>query len=563
MPQQIDVPGIGVVEFPDGMNDDQIAEAIRSNLPQGSSAPGISTATAAGRGAAQGLTLGLNDEMRGVIEAGGVAPNEPASLGGLVRGGFNLLTGSGQDAYRAAVDRTRNELEEARKQAPIATTVGEVGGALAGGLGLAGSGLSLGANAARAGGGLLRTAVGSAADGAILGAVQGAGSADEGSRLEGAAYGGGVGAGIGLAAPYVVAGASNAFRRAVTPLPTSADRLAAARALESEGVPLTAGQKSGNRVLKYAESELGGGKIADITTRQNEAFTDAAMRKAGASGLATPDNLASLQKRLGQEFEGISARNTLTPDRQFGQDVGTTLNRYGRLLEVQQKPIISNVVDDLIERLRVNNGAIPGTEYQAIRSDLSLAARSTTNPALSGAFKGIRNALDDAMERSVNKADAGKWKELRRQYGNFKTIQRASVGGGEDAGFGIISPARLRMAASSGNREGFSTGASDFTNLAKAGQAMMTPMPQSGTAPRSAMRHFASSLMGGGGAMVAGLPGLAAGMAAPMVVGRALLSKPVQSYLTNQAFSKSASPQMRAFASLLLTNAALGRRDHP
>ncbi len=33
MPQQIDVPGMGVVEFPDGMSDDQIASAIKKNMP--------------------------------------------------------------------------------------------------------------------------------------------------------------------------------------------------------------------------------------------------------------------------------------------------------------------------------------------------------------------------------------------------------------------------------------------------------------------------------------------------------------------------------------------------
>lgn len=32
MPQQIDVPGMGIVEFPDGMDDDQIASAIKSNM---------------------------------------------------------------------------------------------------------------------------------------------------------------------------------------------------------------------------------------------------------------------------------------------------------------------------------------------------------------------------------------------------------------------------------------------------------------------------------------------------------------------------------------------------
>jgi hypothetical protein len=34
MPQQIDVPGMGIVEFPDGMDDDQIAAAIKQNMPK-------------------------------------------------------------------------------------------------------------------------------------------------------------------------------------------------------------------------------------------------------------------------------------------------------------------------------------------------------------------------------------------------------------------------------------------------------------------------------------------------------------------------------------------------
>lgn len=34
MPQQIEVPGMGVVEFPDGMSDDQISAAIKQNMPQ-------------------------------------------------------------------------------------------------------------------------------------------------------------------------------------------------------------------------------------------------------------------------------------------------------------------------------------------------------------------------------------------------------------------------------------------------------------------------------------------------------------------------------------------------
>ena len=32
MTQRIDVPGVGIVEFPDSMNDDQITNAIKTNI---------------------------------------------------------------------------------------------------------------------------------------------------------------------------------------------------------------------------------------------------------------------------------------------------------------------------------------------------------------------------------------------------------------------------------------------------------------------------------------------------------------------------------------------------
>lgn len=490
------------------------------------------------------------------------------SLGSLIRGGFNMLTGSGGDQYEAGKGRAAENLKTAQEQHPWATTGGEIGGALGSALAL--GPLSMAGRAARAGMGLGRTAVGSAVDGAALGATQGALSADEGKRLEGAGSGLVAGGLIGGAAPYAISGLTNTFRRAVSPMTVSPERQAAAAVLQNEGVPLTAGQLSGSKGLRYAESELGGNRAADIMEQQAHAFTDAAMRRAGGGGRATSDNLAAINTRLGQEFEGISARNTMRVDQQFGQDMGQTLNRYGRLLEAQQRPIINNIADDIITRLQANNGMLPGAEYQAIRSDLSQAARSTGNQTLAAAFRGIRNALDNAMDRSINPADAGRWRELRRQYGNMKVLERASVGGGEDAGLGIISPARLRMAASTGNRGGYARGQGDFAELAKAGQAVMTPLPQSGTAPRMAARNLGAMIptvlgatAGAPGGILGSMAGAAAGAALPRAIGAAMMSRPGQAYLSNQALAGQMTPQMRAIMSLLSTNAALAARDHP
>jgi len=168
-------------------------------------------------------------------------------------------------------------------------------------------------------------------------------------------------------------------------------------------------------------------------------------------------------------------------------------------------------------------------------------------------LRGLRNSLDSNMERSINPADRGAWAELRRQYGNKKVLENAIAGaGGEEAAMGIISPARLRMAASAGRRGQYARGEGDFADLAKAGQAAMTPLPNSGTAQRLAAQGLMAGLLGGGGGVVAGLPGMTLGLAAPAVAGRTLMSRPVQNYLANQAVTGTLSPQARAIANAIL-----------
>nr|WIE92057.1 hypothetical protein P9270_002275 [Mesorhizobium sp. WSM4875] len=444
----------------------------------------------------------------------------------------------------------RTDADKAQADNPKSYIAGEVGGGLAQAAATGGAGFGL--SAARGGAGLGGVAFGGAADGAIQGALNGAGNADGDfmDRLRGLLTGGTIGAVVGGASPYVTSAADSLVRRIISPFASSLEREAAVNLLAQEGVPVTAGQRTGNNALRYAESELGGQKAANAAEQTSEAFTDAAMRKAGGSGRATPDNMAALRDNLGQEFEAISSRNTLTADPQLGNDIGATLNRYDKLLEAQQKPIINGLADDIVSRLQANGGKLAGTEYQVIRSDLSRASASTGNPTLAAAFRGLRDALDGAMDRSISPEDAARWAELRGQYGNMKVLQRAATGGGEESGLGIISPAQLRVAAS-GDREGFATGASDFTDLAKAGQAVLSKLPNSGTAARSAIRNLGLPLSAGIGGAVAGIPGAIAGMAVPRVAGSVLLSRPGQAYLGNQLAAGATDPLTNAVLAVL------------
>lgn len=484
----------------------------------------------AAMGAANSTTLGFGDELASVLGS---------ALTGVPRN--QVLQEMRADAGKAQSDN------------PGSYLAGQIGGGLAQAAATGGAGFGM--NAARSGGTLGRIALGSALDSGLYGAALGAGNADGTlvDRAKGGAIGGGVGLATGFAAPYVAAGLSEGVKRLISPFASSPEREAAVATLLQEGVPVTAGQRTGSNALRYAESELGGSKAASMMEKQAEAFTNAAMQKAGASGRATPDNLSALNDRLGQAFNDISSRNTMVADSQLAQDIGKTYSRYNKLLETQQKPIIQNILGDLVERVNANGGKLSGVEYQAIRSDLTQAASSTNNQTLGAAFRGIRNALDDAMERSINPADAGAWSALRQQYGNMKVLQRAATGGGESAGLGLISPAQLRVAASTGRRGQFAMGKGDFDALAKAGQAVMTPLPNSGTAARSAVRNLGVPIGSAGiGSMIAGIPGAIAGAAAPYAAGRALMSGPVQNYLGNQAATGALNPVTTALLASIL-----------
>lgn len=458
---------------------------------------GASFASGVGRGAAGlvGLPGTIGDALNsGLSWATGLPqlPSSPFSSSG-VQSGLSTVTGGA------------SEYEPQTTAGEYAGTVGEF---------LPGAAIG-GANVAN----LLRF-------GALPGvASEAAGQLTEGSNLEPYAR-----VAAALAAPAAPALAS----RAISPFSGSIppERMAAIRVLQGEGVPLTAGQKTGSTGLRFAESELGGGRAASLMDDQARAFTEAATSRAGMQGIATPDNMAANAQRLGQGFQDISSRTALNGDMQLVGDLGDAVSRHGRLLEPQQRQVVSDLADDILNR--VATGSMPGETYQAIRSDLTRAAQSNRQNSLGSAYRDIRNALDDAMSRSIPPEDAAEWTRLRREYGNMKVLEKAAGGAGEAAAMGTISPARLRQAASVGRQGAASRNAGDFDELAKAGQAVMSPLPNSGTAGRIRAQNLGSGILAGGGALAGGIPGLLAGLVAPQVAGAGLMSRAGQAYLTNQ-----------------------------
>jgi hypothetical protein len=341
--------------------------------------------------------------------------------------------------------------------------------------------------------------------------------------------------------------------RVITPLESSAARQAAVRTLADEGVTsLTAGQITGNKSLQYLESAAShapgaGGGASRVEHEGQRQFTEAAARRAGAGPDITPEVLAANQRRLGQSFQDLSGRNNLVPDNQFVNDVVDAARNYRRVPDSQQRQMVQGYIDDIVEH--VNNGHMPGPEYQEMRSRLSRQANSLrqSDPTLSEALRDMRNALDNAMNRSISPADREAWQATRAQYGAQKVLEKAASRAGEVTAEGQITPANLRNTIASENRGAYSRGEGDFNDLARSGVQVMTPLPNSGTAQRMNAFHLLN----------AGMLGIPQALA-----GRAIMSPPVQAYLANQ-LANGALPNSPAARQLLAAQLLIGTQRTP
>lgn len=388
-----------------------------------------------------------------------------------------------------------------------------------------------------------------------MGIAGGLGSETAGQAAQGTDYEGAARIVGGLAAPLTVA----AGRRAVTPFPATAERQAANQALEAEGVRLTAGQRTGSKPLQYLESESGTAGQRAVEA-QKEQFTRAVLRRAGEDApRATPDVIDGAFTRLGAEFDGLAARNVLRGDRGMVTELTRVWGEYTSLVpQSARAPVVENVLQDITNAVRNQAGVMSGQSYQALRSRLDRLARSSVrDPQLSDALYGIRNALDNAMERGLRRSgspDLGHWRNIRRQYRNLIPIAKAVEGGGEDVAQGLLSPAKMRQTTvnAQGGRN-YARGQGDLADIVRAGNVTMTPLPQSGTAPRLA----AQTLLGApgaaigydqGGATGAGVGAALGFLGGRYLAGRGLMSRPAQSYLGNQTLPPPAADPLRALA---------------
>lgn len=365
-----------------------------------------------------------------------------------------------------------------------------------------------------------------------------AGQAFQGTPYEGAART--VGGLAGLAGGGIPG-------RIVSPIRQRPELAGAVSVLEGEGVPLTAGQKTGNKTLQWAEAAaadmpLSAKSAADIQAEQGAALNKSFAKRMGYEignehGLLDETEWQNIEEQIDKRYGDLTGKYTLQMDKQLGQDLIAAEKDY--VASVGQSdiaPEVRNQIDNILVKA-ADSGAIDGDTYQGLRSRLEKKAKKTDDVEKASALREIKRALDSAMDRSITAAgspeDVAAWRQLNSDYANYKTLEAAATGADAGSGMGYINPGRVRAEATK-NKKRYLTGGNDLSRISKAATAAMKPLPSSGTAQRQAAMNLFQPATAAAGMAAGGLPGFIAGYAAPPLMARALMSRPVQNYLANQ-----------------------------
>lgn len=341
-----------------------------------------------------------------------------------------------------------------------------------------------------------------------------------------------------IAAPLALNAANAGARAAISPHGgADPERLKLASVLDDYGIQVTAGQRTGAEGLRRAEGATGAGQ--EIMAQQADDFTKAALKAVGTDATrATPEVLASTAKRIGDVFDDVTRGIDVTPDAKAVTDFSAAMATYRQLAPKSMSvPLLENINKELVRSFR-GSTPIPAGTLNTWRSNLSKLTTSADQATRDAAIEAL-NVVDDAMSASLTAAgradDVARLAEARGQWRNYLAIQKAASRAGEDRALGVISPSALRNELATQGRAAYATGRrGDIGDLARAGEAVMKPLPTVSAGGVRNVPGVSALLSGAAGSAIGGPMGAVAGMLAPSVYNAARMTKPMQAYLANQ-----------------------------
>ena len=442
------------------------------------------------------------------------------------------------------------------------------------------------------GSGTIKNIVGKAAD-AVLGAVGSEGM----HQLAKAANFGPVGDALSqFAGALIGPGARNLAKGAprLHADPVHDEMVDALR--DKYGISPTAGDVRGSKSLRRAESTLGAvpfsfGAAEREDIRVGQEVSNAILRLMGdtTTDMKNPnarfrDALLAAKQRFDADFSFVADQLKIRYDKPLSDQLTKILqDAFNEGLSEDQLRRIQAMTDEVTRRAVTGRRyQIDGENYLAMTEHGSALSRAMDEEGPIGFYATkVRTAIDDAMERTADKAVRDAYtrgqaggqararaqemaqaletlRTVRRQYFTYLTAAKAFGSAGQAPKHGRLSAQRLSAILNAGDdnkmRNVFER--SDLRELSEAASGVISNLANSSTAERGLTLAAAENIghragnvfteQGGAragvvgaaattGGVLGGIPGALIGFATPGLTGRAILSPPVQKWLKRRA----------------------------
>lgn len=346
------------------------------------------------------------------------------------------------------------------------------------------------------------------------------------------------------------------FGRAVHPVrpgELSKTQTLANEAADRLGVKLSAGEATGNKTLKWAESTtadlpLAAGMATKRTTANQRAMNAAALRQLGEKGdEVTEDALAAARSRISGEYSRVLEPAKIELDSSFRAEVKSIT---GSKVMKELRDESTDKILDQFRNMPEGKIKVSGEWFQQNKTALDAQIRAAYNngePGKAMALEGFEKALDRAAMRSMSAEDRAAYKQAGRQWATLRTLETGKV-----VENGNVMPGRLDQAMTTRYKGAYKEGRlkGDLPDVARLAGTLRPP-PNSGTLPRS---YYAGGI--GGAAL---FEPVTAGMmlGGPAAIQGLTTSPLMRSYMMGDRGLLNVTPEKEALLKLLGGKAGL------
>lgn len=256
------------------------------------------------------------------------------------------------------------------------------------------------------------------------------------------------------------------------------------------GMRATPGQATGSRALQQLEAKMESqpmtsGPFNAIKAGNARVVSREFLRAIGETGdEVTPQIIAQADQRIGGAFERAAQNNRINWDNALQGDIADVVQSATSELQDQESRVIARQAEDLLAKAARNGGVIDGAAFQNSRQALTRLSIGN-NSSIGYWARQLREALDDALIRSVGPAEAANLATARGQYRILATAMNRT--GALNTAKGAVQPGILANALAQSDSRGYLMGGnqSGLYNALRFAQAFQPIVGDSGTATRS------------------------------------------------------------------------------